>query len=324
MKKISIKLICESAIIAALYAVLTWVLAPISYGAIQFRLSEVLILIAVFNPKFIPALIIGCFIANTTSSLGWYDMLFGTLATTIALIPMIFIKKLNISSLMKLIIASILPVISNAFIVSIELGIAFDMFQPEVFWFNVLTVGFGEAVVLYLVGVPLFIGLSKNEAIVTLLEFDVKKDEKLSFFNLSNAISLALGALGIILFVAYPIYQVFGSEGYTNTTMLDLVREGYYIPIMVIAFSISYTVLSFLLKNKLKLIILIANALLFFIPFVFIAIKYNYVMTCPYFYGFMVYIGLLIIDAVIDYILNKKAKSNEIKASNIEDTTTQA
>ena len=188
MKKISIKLICESAIIAALYAVLTWILAPISYGAIQFRLSEVLILIAVFNPKFIPALIIGCFIANTTSSLGWYDMLFGTLATTIALIPMIFIKKIDISSLMKLIIASILPVISNAFIVSIELGIAFDMFQPVVFWYNVLTVGFGEAVVLYLVGVPLFIGLSKNDAIVTLLEFDVKEDEKSNIIDIESNI----------------------------------------------------------------------------------------------------------------------------------------
>jgi hypothetical protein len=68
----------------------------------------------------------------------------------------------------------------------------------------------------------------------------------------------------------------------------------------------------------------IVNALLFFIPFVFIGIKYDYVMTCPYFYGFMAYIGILVIYALINYILNKKTKSNEIKDSNIEDTTTQA
>lgn len=69
MGKISVKFIAESAIIAALYAVMTWLLAPISYGPIQFRISEVLMLLVVLNPKFSFALILGCFISNTTSSL---------------------------------------------------------------------------------------------------------------------------------------------------------------------------------------------------------------------------------------------------------------
>ena len=118
MKKLNIKFIAESAIIAALYVALTWLLAPISYGAIQFRISEVLILLVVLNPKFSFALILDCFIANTTSSLWWYDMLFGTLATTLAIIPMCFIRKMPI--------AAIFPVIFNGFIVSIELGLALD------------------------------------------------------------------------------------------------------------------------------------------------------------------------------------------------------
>ena len=96
MQKISVKLIAESAIIAALYVVTTWLLAPISYGAIQFRISEVLMLLVVLNPKFSFALILGCFISNTTSSLGWYDMVFGTLATVIA-IPEILMNAKDFS-----------------------------------------------------------------------------------------------------------------------------------------------------------------------------------------------------------------------------------
>ena len=153
MKKISVKFIAESAIIAALYVVTTWLLAPISYGPIQFRISEVLMLLVVLNPKFSFALILGCFISNTTSSLGWYDMVFGTLATIIAIIPMFFIRKMPI--------AAIFPVISNAFIVSLELGIAFNLWN-EAFWYNVFTIALGEAVVLYLLGIPLTCAIAKN------------------------------------------------------------------------------------------------------------------------------------------------------------------
>ena len=153
MKRIDIKFLAESAIIAALYVALTWVLAPISFGSFQFRISEVLVLLVFFNPKFIVALIIGCFISNTTSPLGWWDMVFGTLATTLALIPMLKIKNIYISALM--------PVISNAIIVAIELYFSLNI-AP--IWLSMITVGIGEAAVLYLVGIPLMISINKNPA----------------------------------------------------------------------------------------------------------------------------------------------------------------
>ena len=56
--------------IAALYAVLTIALAPISYGPVQVRLSEAMTLLAFVNPKLLPGLVIGCFAANLTSPLG--------------------------------------------------------------------------------------------------------------------------------------------------------------------------------------------------------------------------------------------------------------
>lgn len=158
MKKNNIKFIAESAIIAALYAALTWIFSPISYVPIRFRISEILVLLVVLNPKYALSLILGCFIANTTSSLGWYDMLFGTLATALAIIPMIFIRKMPI--------AALFPVISNAIIVPLELGLAFGMWKAG-FWYNVWTVGLGEFVVLYFLGIPVMSAIAKNEALVS-------------------------------------------------------------------------------------------------------------------------------------------------------------
>lgn len=101
-----------------------------------------MVLLVVLQPKFAFAIVIGCFVANTTSSLGWYDMVFGTLATLLAVLPMIKIKKIAL--------AALFPVISNAVIVAIELFLVFE----EPIWLSMLTVGLGEAVVLYFVGLP--------------------------------------------------------------------------------------------------------------------------------------------------------------------------
>ena len=124
----NVRFLSQSAVIAALYAVLTWVLAPISYGPIQFRISEILVLLVFFNPKYAYAIILGCFVANTTSSLGWYDMVFGTLATTLAVLPMLKCKRISI--------AGLFPVISNAIIISLELWLAFK--EPGVLFYNMV------------------------------------------------------------------------------------------------------------------------------------------------------------------------------------------
>ena len=48
--KINTRNLITAAIIGALYAVLTMVLAPISYGPVQFRVSEVLCILPFFMP----------------------------------------------------------------------------------------------------------------------------------------------------------------------------------------------------------------------------------------------------------------------------------
>ena len=76
--------IVTAAVIGALYAVLTMVLAPISYGPVQCRISEVLCILPFFMPSTTWGLFFGCAIANIASSAGLPDIIFGSLATLIA------------------------------------------------------------------------------------------------------------------------------------------------------------------------------------------------------------------------------------------------
>ena len=54
----------NAGVVAALYTVLTLVLAPLSFGNIQFRASEALTLLPVFTGSAIPGLTLGCVISN--------------------------------------------------------------------------------------------------------------------------------------------------------------------------------------------------------------------------------------------------------------------
>ncbi len=76
----------QAGLIAAIYFVLTFFLAPISFGIIQLRLSEALMLLCVFMPSAIPGVTVGCFLANFLSpmNLGPIDYFGGTLATFLA------------------------------------------------------------------------------------------------------------------------------------------------------------------------------------------------------------------------------------------------
>jgi len=150
--ELSTRNIVTIGLVAALYAVLTIFLAPISYGPIQFRLSEVLNLLAFVNPIFAPGIVLGCFIANLFSPLGMIDVIFGTTATLISVMMIVRSKKLWVASLW--------PVIFNGIIIGAELQYAFQV--P--FLIGAFQVALGEFVVVTLLGVPLFSALLKNTA----------------------------------------------------------------------------------------------------------------------------------------------------------------
>ena len=144
------KFLVRTAVISALYATLTLVLMPISYGPVQFRISEALTVLPLFCVEAIPGLAIGCLIANIP--MGIWDMLIGTTATLLAAILTRVSKKIYLGV--------IPPVIFNAFLVPLIFLTMPDMTDPYIL--NVLFVGLGELVSVVLVGVPLYFVLKKT------------------------------------------------------------------------------------------------------------------------------------------------------------------
>ena len=73
-----------SAVVAALYAVLTLIVPMPQYGPIQFRFSEILVLLVFYNKRFIPGLVLGCAIANLFRPRAWVVVIVGPLSSYVA------------------------------------------------------------------------------------------------------------------------------------------------------------------------------------------------------------------------------------------------
>lgn len=162
------KVIVHSATIAALYVAITLAIAPIAYGPIQLRLSEMMVLLVLINPRYKTGLILGCMIANFFSPFGLIDVVFGTAATALALFSMTAIGKKrktasdeqarmansNMEELStgRLVLASLMPTISNGIIIGLELVYMLGLPFVE----TALYVALGEVLVVTVLGVPLF------------------------------------------------------------------------------------------------------------------------------------------------------------------------
>lgn len=157
--------ITEAAIIAALYAALTYLASVfgIAYGNVQFRFSEALTVLACFTPAAIPGLSIGCFIGNLASPFGIMDIVLGTLATFLA--AYFTYATRNIGGKLNYVLAPLLSTVFNSLIIGIEIAV----FLPEGltwagFAVSALQVGAGELAVCCVLGIPLRILLNKSGA----------------------------------------------------------------------------------------------------------------------------------------------------------------
>lgn len=148
-KKPAIRQIATAAVIAALYAALTYASAPLAYGQVQFRISEILTVLPYFTPAAVPGLFVGCILGNITSPFGLVDIVCGSLATLIAAV---LSRRMPVKWLVPL-----PPVICNAVIVALELHFVAKM--PLLI--TMLYVGLGEAVVCFAGGLPFLLALEK-------------------------------------------------------------------------------------------------------------------------------------------------------------------
>ena len=137
MKK-RIHFLTQSALIAALYVVLTGVsaLLGLSSGTIQLRLGEVLTVLPFLTPAAIPGVTVGCLLANIlTGALPW-DVVFGTLATLIGAVGTYLLRRAHFT------LAPIPPILANALIIPLVLQKVYGV--ADTYPFLVLTVGIGE------------------------------------------------------------------------------------------------------------------------------------------------------------------------------------
>ena len=153
--------ILKTATIAAVYSVLTLVLAPISYGVVQMRISEVLTVLPKFTKSSIAGLTVGCLISNYIGmafmgTAGIIDVAFGTLATFFAAVCSYLFKKNKW-------LVPLFPVLFNGLIVGTYLHIL--VFNNIHILWCVLSVAVGEGVVTYLFGIPFISFIEKHKRI---------------------------------------------------------------------------------------------------------------------------------------------------------------
>ncbi len=144
--------ITRGAMIAGLYIVITYILAPVSFGPIQFRAAEAFTVLPILYPEAIPALFIGVLISNIFGGLGLVDIIGGSLVTLLAAYCTYYFRDS--------IMAYFSPIIFNAFLISIYLKTLFGI--P--YWITVFQIGISEAVVVFLLGYPMIYYLKKKGA----------------------------------------------------------------------------------------------------------------------------------------------------------------
>ncbi|HAE41376.1 MAG TPA: QueT transporter family protein [Clostridiales bacterium] len=165
MKKITTDYLVKSAIIAALYIAVTLVFQAVSYGQVQFRISEIFVLFAFIDPAYLFGLTLGCAVANLFSPFGLIDVVFGTAATFLALLFIILVRRKMGKSLKSLFIASLGPVISNGIIIGFQLNYMLNL--PLIP--SIIFVALGEFAVVSVIGVFVFKSLIVKEKFIELI-----------------------------------------------------------------------------------------------------------------------------------------------------------
>jgi uncharacterized membrane protein len=157
LRRFSTRRVVHVAILAALYAVLTWGVAPIGYGQVQLRVSEVLKVLVLFDPWLVLGIGIGTFFANLTSpfvgpwELAWMpltDMVGGLLAWMLYR----FVLRGH---------WPVLPMAIYALTTGLAVGLMLWAFGLGIFWLLAGAVAVSELIIL-IAGTPLMFWIEQT------------------------------------------------------------------------------------------------------------------------------------------------------------------
>lgn len=142
----------QAAMIAAIYIVLTLMLLPVSYGPIQFRVSEALCILPYFTPAAVPGLFIGCMISNALGGSVILDVIFGSLATLIGAVGSYLFRKTRWAVCLP-------PIIANTLVIPWVLRYAYG--TEEMIPYLMFTIGISEVLAIGVLGNLLMLSLER-------------------------------------------------------------------------------------------------------------------------------------------------------------------
>lgn len=157
--------LAQAGLIAAVYTALTLLVQPLSFGAVQFRLSEMLTILPVYTPAAMPGLTVGCFLSNLiglsmgANPAGAWDLLVGTAATGVAAWISYGCRRRRLKGLP--ILSTLPPVAVNALVVGAELYVVYGGMP---LWLHILWVAVGQIGACTLCGLLLAWTLEKRGA----------------------------------------------------------------------------------------------------------------------------------------------------------------
>ena len=155
--------LAQGAIIAAMYVALTLIFAPISFGAVQVRIAEVLTILPMFTPAAIPGLFIGCLIANGIGGGILLDVIFGSIAT---LLGAVFGYLLRFNRWL----VPIPAIVSNTIIVPFVLKYGYGIEIP--IWLMMIYIAIGEIIGCYVLGEAFASVLMRRKDLLNVLKLD--------------------------------------------------------------------------------------------------------------------------------------------------------
>lgn len=158
MKKTDVRQLVLSAMVAAIYFVLSYFgnIFGLTYGPVQCRFAEALCVLPFLFPGTIPGLFVGCLLTNLLSTVGPLDIVLGSLATLLA--------AFWTSKMPNRYLAPLPPVICNGVIVGAMLAwyeVGFGQGFWALFAFNGVSVAVGELLACYILGSILLYALPK-------------------------------------------------------------------------------------------------------------------------------------------------------------------
>ncbi len=161
------KRLCRAGVIAALYAALTYIFAPLAFGPVQIRPAEALCLLPLLFPEAVPALAVGCALSNFASPYFLYDVTVGSLATLLSAFISYLVGRFCKKEGTRIWLGGLFPVLINALVlptvVLLVSGVNGVYSSTAIAYFTLAgSIALSEAVWVYGLGAPLYLGLRKR------------------------------------------------------------------------------------------------------------------------------------------------------------------